>query len=149
MLAMAADEIRARAARATSEPGQEKAAKVSAPTLDDVQFRAVDPSASNEAVFVLTAKATVDAASRNKLQYYVLVVAREDIYGDLHKAFARTTDTRHLDLTPRYEFIDAVDADGDGYGELLFRKVYDSGKAYDVYRVIGNQLWPLFEGKPQ
>jgi hypothetical protein len=31
---------------------------------------------------------------------------------------------------------------------LLFRKVSDAGSAFALYRVIGNQLWPLFEGTP-
>jgi hypothetical protein len=49
-------------------------------------------------------------------------------------------------VLPRYDFIDVVDADGDGRGELLFRRVSDSASAFSVYRVIGQQLWPLFEG---
>ena len=52
------------------------------------------------------------------------------------------------DILPRYDFIDAVDADGDGRGELLFRETWDSGTAFAVYRVLGDRLWPLFEGKP-
>jgi hypothetical protein len=76
------------------------------------------------------------------------VVARQDIYAELHKIFAHTTDDNHLDVQPRYEFIDAVDADGDGRGELLFREVGQSGSGFAIYRVIGDRLWPLFESKP-
>ncbi len=47
------------------------------------------------------------------------------------------------------ELIDAVDADGDGRGELLFRQISDAGKAFIFYRVIGDRLWPLFEETPQ
>jgi hypothetical protein len=46
------------------------------------------------------------------------------------------------------ELIDAVDADGDGRGELLFRRTFDSGSAYAIYRVTADRLWPLFEGTP-
>jgi hypothetical protein len=88
------------------------------------------------------------APSAPDLDFMVALVARQDIYGDLHKVFAATTDNKHLDAQPRYELIDAVDADGDGRGELLFRETWDSGTVYGVYRVIGDQLWPLFEGKP-
>jgi hypothetical protein len=49
---------------------------------------------------------------------------------------------------PKYEFIDAVDADGDARGELLFRLTSDAGTAYNIYAVIGDRLWPLFEGRP-
>jgi hypothetical protein len=80
------------------------------------------------------------------LQYMITLVARQDIYGDLHKVFSNVTDSQHLDVLPRYDFIDAVDADGDGRAELLFRKVSDSASAFTIYRVIGNQLWPLFDG---
>jgi len=38
--------------------------------------------------------------------------------------------------------------DGDGRGELLFRKVYDASSAFVVYRVIGDQLYALFDGTP-
>jgi hypothetical protein len=46
------------------------------------------------------------------------------------------------------ELIDAVDADGDGRGELLFRRTSDGGSAYAIYRVTSDHLWPLFEGTP-
>ena len=58
------------------------------------------------------------------------------------------TDTEHLDVIPRLELIDAVDVDGDGRGELLFREVSDAGSAFVVYRVIGDHLYPLFQGAP-
>jgi hypothetical protein len=58
------------------------------------------------------------------------------------------TDEQHLDVIPRMELIDAVDADGDGRGELLFRQLYTSGNAYVIYRVIGAQIYPLFQGTP-
>jgi hypothetical protein len=64
----------------------------------------------------------------------------------MRKVYANVTDQNHLDVIPRMEFLDAVDADGDGRGELLFRKVSDEGSAFSIYRVIGEQLWPLFEG---
>jgi hypothetical protein len=76
----------------------------------------------------------------------VTLVARDDIYGELHKAFASVADSDHLDAIPRLEFIDAVDADGDGRAELLFRQTAEAGSAFAIYRVIGNQLWPLFQG---
>jgi hypothetical protein len=134
-----------RATRARSA----RAAKASASQLQflETDMRVFDVSNTNEAVLVFTAGAKMPNAS-DDVEYRVVVAAREDIYGDLHKIFAQTTDNKHLDVTPKYELIDAVDADGDGRGELLFRETWDSGTSYSIYRVIGDRLWPLFEGKP-
>ena len=169
ILALAAIEVRGRAkdlgwatvttpARTTAASSSSKnsphsrAAKPPEPKFDTVQLRVFDLSNNNEPVLVLTANARLPQASKSAgaaadVQYIVTMVARKDIYGDLHKAYANVTDSQHLDVLPQMEFIDAVDADGDGRGELLFRQVSDSGKAFVVYRVIGDQIWPLFQGK--
>jgi len=164
MFALAADAVRVRdqqldAEMATTQPATAKprgpkkiARKPLQPAFSNVEFRVFDLSNSNEPVLVLcaTAQMPIDAeAPRAPIQYFVTLVARQTIYGELHKAFINITDGQHLDALPHMELIDAVDADGDGRGELLFRDVYDSGTAYAVYRVIGDQLWPLFQGTPQ
>jgi hypothetical protein len=161
MLALAGDEVRARAKQLSSEMigSPEPAprarprgtrAKVLQPNFEDVQFRVFDLSSSNEPVMVLTASARLpQQALQNAtadLQYFVALVARQDINGDVHKASWSVTDSQHLDVEPKLELIDAVDVDGDGRAELLFRKVYDSGSAFVVYRVIGDQLYALFDG---
>lgn len=152
MLKMAADEVQARASHLAEgnagKPGTspKKPKVASLPEFHGSQLRVFDLSTSNEPVQVLTAQAKVSSVP--DVDFIVAVVARQDIYGDLHKVFAQTTDDKHLDVLPRYDLIDAVDADGDGVGELLFRETWDSGSAFAVYRVIGDQLWPLFEGKP-
>ena len=161
ILALAADEVRARAAQLAAAavgspavPNSSKPAtraKLPQPSFEDVQLHVFDLSNSNEPVLVLTTKARLPArpnVSTADLQYIVTVVARDDIYGELHKAFASITDTQHLDVLPRLELIDAVDADGDGRGELLFRQISDAGRAFVLYRVIGDRLWPLFQGTP-
>ena len=147
MLAIASEEVKARAERFSSAQGPKPKERDRDVRFQDVQLHVFDLSSTNEPVLVLTANATVPAAGR-ELIYMTAVVAREDIYGDLHKAFAETTDNQHLDALPKYQLIDAVDADGDGRGELLFRMNWDNGSAFSVYRVIGDRLWPLFEGKP-
>lgn len=121
--------------RAVKKPAQ--------PSFEDVQLRVFDLSSSNEPTLVLTATAR---KSSSDVQYYITLVARNDIYNELQKGFANITDSRHLDVTPRLELIDAVDVDGDGRGELLFRQISDSGSSYIVYRVIGDQLYALYQG---
>ena len=170
MLALAADEVRARsrqlagnaaASNSAASGSHPTRAKTSAkpatkvqPTFSDIQLHIFDLSLSNEPILVLTATAQIPPRPGYheplppSLQYFVTLVAHQDIYGDMHKAFSRVTDTQHLDVLPRYDFIDAVDADGDGRGELLFRQNSEAGTAFDLYRVIGDQLWPLFQGTP-
>jgi len=127
-----------------------RAARPVPPNFEDVQLRILDLSTSNEPILVLMAKALpTKATATPDLQYFITLVAREDIYGDLHRASVKITDTQHFDSLPRFELIDAVDADGDGRGELLFRQISDAGRAFVIYRVIGDQLWPLYEGAPQ
>jgi hypothetical protein len=155
MLALAAEEVRAWAAQpeatgAQPAPRAAKKAKPPQPAFEDIKLHAFDLSNSNEPVLVLTAKARMPARpnAASDLQYIITLVARDDIYGDLHKAFASVTDSGHFDVLSRLELIDAVDADGDGRGELLFRQVSDAGSAFVLYRVIGDRLWPLFQGTP-
>lgn len=157
-LALAADEVRAWAAQPESAGAKSAAhaarpgskAKPPDPSFEDVQMHTFDLSNSNEPVIVLTAKAQLPVRTNTSsdLQYIITLVARDDIYGELHKVFASVTDTHHFDVLSRLELIDAVDADGDGRGELLFRQVSDAGSAFVLYRVIGDRLWPLFQGTP-
>jgi len=159
ILALAANEVQARAAQLTAEsqtgsrpssPAGTKA-KPPQPSFDEVEFHAFDLSNSNEPVLVVTAKARMPArpnAAGADVQYIITLVTREDMYGDLHKVFSSITDSQHFDVLARMELIDAVDADGDGRGELLFRQVSDAGSAFILYRVIGDRLWPLFQSAP-
>ena len=160
MLAMAADEVRSHAAGGkaasppASSPRSKSPTKPVQPTFEDVQLRVLDLENINEPELVLTANARFPQSPRQKdgtsseLSYVVTLVVRQDVNGDFHKALASVTDAQHLDVFPRLEFIDAVDADGDGRGELLFRQFYDTGTAFVVYRVIGDRLYPLFQGTP-
>jgi hypothetical protein len=152
MSTMATDEVRARAKQllVESEPPVKSTKKTVRPAitpeLQNVQMHVFDLTSSNEPVLVLTATATIPNAPL-PLQYTTSLVTREDIYGELHKVFAQTTDNQHLDVIPKFEFIDAVDVDGDGRGELLFRASRESGTAFNIYAVIGDRLWPIFLGK--
>jgi hypothetical protein len=162
ILVLAAEEVRARARQLAEEargsaPSPRRASKAAEPKLpqpvfDNVQLRVFDLSNTNDPVLVINADARMpqrSSSATGDLQYFITLVARQDTYGQLKKAFTSITDNLHLDAIPRLELVDAVDADGDGRGELLFRKISDVGRAFNVYRVIGDQLYPLFEGTPQ
>jgi hypothetical protein len=164
MLALAADALQAQVKEtmpvlpgskpSTRTPSARTVTKKSQPTFEDVQFRAFDLWNTNEPVFVLSATAHLpkssgaSAEASDDLSYYITLVAKKNIYDELRKLYAGVTDPRHLDQTPRLELVDAVDADGDGRGELLFRQISDVGSAWGIYRAGADQLFPLFEGSP-
>ena len=134
-----------------SKSAGKSAAKLAKPAFDDVNLRIFDLSNSNEPVLVLSAKTQPPAASATgnvEEPKEITLIARTNLEGELQKLFFSQTDSRHLDIAPRMELIDAVDADGDGRGELLFRSTFDDGSAYSIYRVTADGLWPLFEGTP-
>jgi hypothetical protein len=120
------------------------------PAFDDVQLRIFDLSNSNEPVLVLSARAHAIAAGKatSDEPKEITLIARTNLEDELRKIFFSETDSHHLDETPRMELVDTVDADGDGRGELLFRRTFDSGSVYAIYRVTGDQLWPLYEPEP-
>ncbi len=157
MLALATSEISTQRRPDEEQPTAAKrarrAAKPSAPSFEDVSLRVFDVATNNEPILVLTAKAVLPAPPPQAppvvpASSYVTVVARSDFNGDLRKLMTTVTDDRHLDVTPRMEMIDAVDVDGDGRGEFLFRKISNGGVGYIVYRVTPDRLWTLFESRP-
>jgi len=120
------------------------------PQFENLNLRIFDLSNSNEPVLVLSARTPLPPAGASGAQVpqEITLIARTNLEGELHKLFFAQTDSRHLDVSPRMELIDAVDVDGDGRGELLFRETSDAGSAYAIYRVTADQLWPLYEGTP-
>jgi hypothetical protein len=161
MLDLAASEVRAYADalarnRIPAKPPAAKAAtaghkappKPVQPVLENVQFHAFDVWTNNQIVMILTAEAhfpPVPGAAAAPEQYSITLVTRTDIYGNLRKLYSGVTDKFHLDVTPRLELIDAVDADGDGRGELLFRETTDAGTGYLIYRATPDKLWKMFD----
>ena len=99
-----------------------------------------DVNANNAPILVYSATATVGDTRR-----YITVAAWEEIDQSLRKVFAQVTDDRHLDVYPRLEVIDAVDANGNGRGELLFRGFGDQGNRYLLYHPGPDSLNLLFD----
>ncbi len=132
--------------------------------LQDVQVRAFDLDVSNEPELVLMARAEqgtpppparthernapVSAPSPAMplgTEFFVTLVARQEFNGELHRIYSEVTDTRHLDVYPRMQLIDVVDADGNGRGELLFRQITDQGSAFVIYRVGAERLAAIYD----
>jgi hypothetical protein len=163
MIALATDEVQAYANAlaknripATPPPAAPKTTAKShkappkpvPPVLENVQFQTFDVWVNNQPVMILSAEAHFPAApgaSAAPEQYSITLAARTDIYGNLRKLYSGVTDKFHLDVTPRLELIDAIDVDGDGRAELLFRETKDSGSGYVIYRPTGDKLLKMFD----
>jgi hypothetical protein len=139
---------------APKSASQRPAPKPPEPVLDNIEMRTFDLWANNQPIMILTAQAhmppspaknTSASAPDSSLQYTITLVARTDIYDNLHKLYSAVTDKYHLDVTPRLELIDAVDVDGDGRGELLFREISDASSGYVIYRATADTLWKMFD----
>jgi hypothetical protein len=118
--------------------------------FEKLQFQTYDVWVNNQPVMVLTAEAHFVPASGAAVgtadqTFSIALVAKTDIYGNLHKLYSGVTDKFHLDVTPRLELIDVVDVDGDGRGELLFRETTDAGSGYVIYRATADKLWKMFD----
>lgn len=142
-LKVAIDEIRAFVAKRKG-PAIPKGA-----ALTDYDVRAYDLEFSNSPTVVVSAKLPIAGAKGVRgvdFSYFVTVVARIDINDQAQKIFSLVSDSNHLDAFPRMELIDAVDADANGRGDLLFRQYSDVGISYSLYRVSPYQIEKIFEG---
>ncbi|HKE24792.1 MAG TPA: hypothetical protein VKB88_20665 [Bryobacteraceae bacterium] len=148
-------------------------------SLSNVVIRGFDLDLSNEAVVVLSAEvapsrappaaklagksATKGAAggkessaaapgvspSSASATRYLTLIARLDFDGNPQKLAASVTDSSRLDVAPRLELIDAVDVDGDGLAELLFREYSFDDKSFVVFSIGRTTVTKLFEGASQ
>ena len=143
MLKLGMTEIRAFATKRNGPPIPKTA------VITDYDVRAFDLEFSSSPTLVLTAKLPIAGAKGPRgvaFNYFVSIVARVDINDQAQKIFSSVTDSNHLDAFPRMELIDAVDADANGRGDLLFRQYSDSGISYGIYRVSPYQIEKIFEG---
>ncbi|HYA94800.1 MAG TPA: hypothetical protein VEC95_00880 [Terriglobales bacterium] len=129
-----------------------------AAAFDQTTVRVFDVDSNNNPEVVLTARipaaaapapgsrAAKPAAAAPAFFFYVTVVGQPDLYGQMRKLFSSVTDSAHLDAFPRLELIDAVDAEGTGRGNLLFRAWSGDTASYRLYHVGPDSLRKLFDG---
>lgn len=140
---MAMDEVRKYATKHNGPPPAKTA------VISDYDLHGFDLDYSNSATLVLSAKLPVAPAKPmpgHPFEYFVTVVARVDMNGIPQKIYSVVSDSNHLDAYPRMQIIDALDADANGRGDLLFRQYSDTGISYAIFRVFPYQMEKIFEG---
>lgn len=131
-------------------------AQVNEHALTNVVIRSYDLDLSNEAVMVLTAEVPGGYLAKGGktapgkfVSRYITLIARVDSEGNPQRLAVSVTDSSQLDIAPRLELIDAVDVDGDGLGELLFREYGVDQKSFIVYGLGHGTITKVFEGATQ
>ena len=127
--------------------------QLNAGSLQNVVMRSFDLDLSNDAVVVFSAEIPGSylapggkSAPGKFVSRYVTVIARVDFEGVPQKLASSVTDSSRLDVAPRLELIDAVDVDGDGLAELLFREYGFDEKSFIIYGVGRSTVTKVFEG---
>jgi len=128
-------------------------AQLNTNSLKNVVMRSFDLDLSNDAVIVLSAEIPgsyltpgAKGSTGKFISRYVTVIARVDFGGVPQKLASSVTDSSRLDVAPRLELIDAVDVDGDGLAELLFREYSFDEKSFIIYGVGRSTVTKVFEG---
>jgi hypothetical protein len=114
--------------------------------FSDEKFVVFDLFTNNNPQLIYTARVEPEALAAKSPEVFATVVATLDVQGNLEKVFSSVTDISRLDVTPRLELVDAVDAEGNGRGDLLFRRTSASDSDFILYRLMGNSLEEVFHG---
>ena len=109
------------------------------------QFRVFQLAYDGGATLVLSAH--TDGAGAN--EKFVTLIAQPDLYGGVAVLAKSVTDAAGLDLTPRMHLIDAVDAEADNRGELLFELRGTTERQFVLYRVLRGDASRIFLSAPE
>jgi hypothetical protein len=115
-----------------------------APLVDE-KFRVFELAYGAGATMVLSAH--TDGAPAE--QKFVTLIAQPDLYGSVVTLMKNVTDGAHLDEKPRMVLIDAVDAEADNRGELLFELRGQTQRQFALYRVYRGEVTQLFASAPE
>jgi hypothetical protein len=128
-------------------------AQLNTNSLQNVVMRSFDLDLSNDAVIVFSAEIPGSYLAQGGkgtpgkfISRYVTVIARVDFESVPQKLASSVTDSSRLDVAPRLELIDAVDVDGDGLAELLFREYGYDEKSFIIYGIGRTTVTKVFEG---
>jgi hypothetical protein len=101
-------------------------------------------------VYTATSPAPTTTASTGATlpERYVTVVAQQLPSGELQTAFSSVTDAAHLDRTPWFRLVDAVDPDAEHRASLLFELRGHSSRQFALYRILSATAEQIFITHP-
>ena len=137
----AASGVHATHTAATRQHARPVAIPAAAAALTDEQMNAYQLYFSAPLTYVYSARMPATATTPER---FVTVVATTDAEGKLQPAMRTVTDAAHLDRTPRYRLIDAVDADGSNRASLLMELRSQHTRQFALYRMLGNKPDQVF-----
>jgi hypothetical protein len=129
---------------AAAHKSAKPAAVPPAPLLVE-QFRVFELAYGSGATMVLSAH-TMATGDREK---FVTLIGQPDLYGGVAVLMKNVTDAAHLDLMPRMRLVDAVDAEADNRGELMFELRGATERQFALYRVLRGDARQIFLSGPQ
>jgi hypothetical protein len=135
---------RATATHATGKPAGPTSAPAPAPLLVE-KFRVFELAYGSGATMVISAH-TADAGASEK---FVTLIAQPDLYGGVNVLVKYVTDAAHLDDAPRMRLVDAVEAEKDNRGELLFELRGTTERQFALYRVLRGDATRIFLSGPE
>jgi hypothetical protein len=109
------------------------------------KFRVFELAYGSGATMVLSAH-TADAGDNEK---FVTLIAQPDLYGGVNVLMKNVTDAAHLDDKPRMRLVDAVEAEKDNRGELLFELRGTTERQFALYRVLRGDATRIFLSGPE
>ena len=113
------------------------------------QFEVMDLDHRNDATLIFSGRERIepkDSPSAAPQDVYVLYVAHVDYQGNPRGIFRSVTVNDRLDVTPKLELIDAIDAQGNSLGQLLFRRVTGDGAEFAIFKVNFDGMTEIFHG---
>ncbi len=126
-------------AKAASAHKSPRPAAPPAPLLVE-QFRVFELAYGSGATMVLSAHTAGTGANEK----FITLIAQPDLYGGVNVLVKNITDAATLDLTPRMRLVDAVDAEADNRGELLFELRGATQRQFALYRVLRGDATRIF-----
>jgi hypothetical protein len=127
-----------------AKPAAPAPASAPAPLLDE-KFRVFELAYGSGATMVISAH-TADAGPNEK---FVTLIAQPDLYGGVNVLVKNVTDAAHLDDTPQMRLVDAVEAEKDNRGELLFELRGTTERQFALYRVLRGNAARIFLSGPE